>query len=319
MSRVGDIALFVAVVKAGGLAAAGRVLGLSPASMTARINALEQRYQTRLLQRTTRSISLTDKGQRFYQACLRVEEEMRYAEALLSDDPVVLGGRLRVTAPSDFGRQYIAPAISDFCSLHPEVLPHLNLNDSVENLVDQNFDLAVRFGNLPDSNLVARPLAVNRRVLVASPDYLKRYGEPLQPLELLQHRCLVLERQGERLHNWQFQTPEGELQKVKVPVALSSNDGAVIRDWALAGAGIAFKSAWDVRDDIYKGRLQRILDHQVIGFFNGDQETIGLQLVYPDRRYLPRQVQKFSDFLQQRFSDMELPLIRQTSEARSHK
>jgi len=310
MSRIDDMTLFVEVVKAGGLAAAGRVLGLSPASMTARINTLEQRYHTRLLQRTTRSIALTEKGQQFYQACLRVTEEIQYAEALLADDQLSLKGRLRITAPSDFGRQYIAPALTDFCRQHPALVPHLNLSDSVENLVDQNFDLGVRFGNLPDSSLVARSLAPNRRVLVASPEYLTRHGEPQQPQDLLQHRCMVLERQGELLNNWQFLTPQGELLKLKVPATLSSNDGAVIRHWAVAGVGIAFKSAWDVCDDINQGRLQRILDQQVIGFFSGDQETIGLQLVYPDRRYLPRQVQAFASYLQQYFSELELPLMR---------
>jgi len=121
---------------------------------------------------------------------------------------------------------------------------------------------------------------------------------------------MVLERQGELLNNWQFLTPQGELLKLKVPATLSSNDGAVIRHWAVAGVGIAFKSAWDVCDDINQGRLQRILDQQVIGFFSGDQETIGLQLVYPDRRYLPRQVQAFASYLQQHFSELELPPMR---------
>jgi len=136
MSKIDDMDLFVQVVKAGGLAAAGRKVGLSPASMTARINALEKRYNTRLLQRTTRRISLTNDGQRFYDACLRVLAEVEQAEASLQSDKETLSGHLRVTAPSDFGRLYVAPALAEFVQCHPAVTPYLNLSDGVVHLVE---------------------------------------------------------------------------------------------------------------------------------------------------------------------------------------
>jgi DNA-binding transcriptional LysR family regulator len=164
-------------------------------------------------------------------------------------------------------------------------------------LVEHGFDLGVRFGNLPDSNLIIRRLADNHRVLVASPDYLKQYGISTQPKDLEQHRCLVMERLGEPLNEWRFHSKETR-HTVKVKQAFISNDGSNIRQWALAGAGIAYKSMWDVKGDIGIGKLVTILDDFVLGFQGSDNEQTGLQLVYPNRQYLPRQVAKFIEFFQ---------------------
>ncbi len=295
MSKIDDMALFVQVVKTGGLAAAGRQIGLSPASMTLRVNALEQRYHTRLLNRTTRKISLTDAGSRFYQACLRVVDEVENAEAQLLDEDGSLSGRLRITAPSDFGRQYVAPALAEFIGQHPAVVPLLHLTDGVVDLVEHGYDLAIRYGNLPDSNLVVRHLAHNYRVLVASPGYLKKNGRPSHPDDLSQHRCLVMERFGEPLDEWRFLFG-GRHQSIKVSPALTSNDGAVIRQWALADGGIAYKSIRDVQADLDKGRLQTVLDEYVLGFQDSDVEMTGLQFVFPGRRYMPRHVEEFVEF-----------------------
>lgn len=297
MSKIDNMELFVRVVKAGGLASAGRQIGLSPASMTARINALELHYNTRLLNRTTRKISLTDAGQRFYEACLRVLAEVESAESLLQNDNKTLSGRLRVTAPSDFGRQYVAPALSEFVNLHPDVTPYLYLTDGIVNLVENGYDLGIRYGNLPDSNLIVRILANNHRVLVASPVYLEKHGIPFQPEDLRQHQCLVMERFGEPLNEWHFHSEEGR-QTIKINPAFISNDGAIIRYWALAGRGIAYKSIWDVQRDIEMGHLQTVLNDFVLGFQDSDNEKTGLQLVYPSRKYVPRQVVGFMDYLQ---------------------
>lgn len=295
MSKIDNMELFVQVVKTGGLAAAGRQIGLSPASMTARINALEKHYNTRLLNRSTRKISLTDAGQRFYAACLRVLAEVEGAEALLQNDKEALSGQLRVTATSDFGRQFVAPALSEFVNLHSEVIPYLHLTDSVMNLVEHGFDLGVRFGNLPDSNLIVRRLADNYRVLVASPDYLKQHGIPEKPKDLVQHRCLVMERLGEPLNEWRFRSDDGH-QTIKVHPALVSNDGAIMRQWAFLGAGIAYKSIWDVKSDLETGKLVSILEDFVLGFQHSDNKKTGLQLIYSSRQYLPRQVAGFIEF-----------------------
>lgn len=302
MSRIDNMALFVQVVKSDGLAAAGRQLGLSPASMTARVNALEQHYKTRLLNRTTRKISLTDAGQRFYNACLRVLAEVAEAEALLHNDNEGLSGNLRITATSDFGRQFVAPALTEFVQLNPNVVPYLHLSDGVINLVEHGLDLGVRFGNLPDSNLIVRRLGDNHRVLVASPDYLEHYGSPELPEDLKQHRCLVMERLGEPLNEWRLHKGN-EIITLRVSPSLVSNDGAIIRQWALAGSGIAYKSIWDVKTDLTAGKLKTILDDFVLGFQHNDNERTGLQVVYPSRQYLPRQVAGFIDFFKSYLSN----------------
>ncbi len=197
MDQLGDMDLFVRVVKLGGLAVAGREVGLSPARVTARINNLEERYQTRLLNRTTRKILITDAGRRFYESCERVLAEVKQAEALLNNDKSYLFGPLRITAPSDFGRQYVAPALCEFVKLHATVTPYLHVSDGVTDLVEHGYDLAIRYGNLPDSGLIVQRLADNRRVLVASPAYLEQYGTPSVPDDLAKHSCLLMERLGE--------------------------------------------------------------------------------------------------------------------------
>lgn len=302
MTKIDDMALFVQVVKAGGLAAAGRQIGLSPASMTARLNALELRYSTRLLNRTTRKISLTETGQRFYHSCLRVLAEVDDAEAVFQSDKQSLSGQLRVTASSDFGRQFVAPALIEFVKQHPDVTPYLHLTDGVTNLTEYGFDLGVRFGNLPDSNLIVRHLADNHRVLVASPSYLKQHGFPEQPKDLEYHQCLVMERLGEPLNNWRFRSGQ-ETLSIKVAPAFISNDGEIIRHWALSGAGIAYKSIWDVKHDLSTGKLRTLLDDFVLGFQASDNEKTELQLVYPSRQYVPRQVSVFIDFLRKKLSE----------------
>lgn len=305
MNKIENMALFVRVVKTGGLAAAGRQVGLSPASVTGRINALEQHYNARFLNRTTRKISLTSVGQRFYEGCLRVLAEIDETEALLQRDQQALCGPLRVTASSDFGRQFVAPALADFVKQHPGVIPYLFLSDGVVDLVGQGFDLGIRFGNLPDSNLIMRRLAENPRVLVASPSYLKTHGEPARPKDLEQHACLVMERLGEPLNEWYFHSAEGS-ERINVTPALMSNDGAIIRHWALSGMGIAYKSLWDVKHDLAAGKLATLLNDYVLSFQASDGEDAGLKIVYPSRRYVPLQVAGFIDFLKDRLSDETL-------------
>lgn len=307
MSKVDDMTLFVQVVKANGLAAAGRQLGLSPASMTARINRLEQRYQTRLLNRNTRSITLTHAGERFYQGCLRVLDEVAATEASLSETEAVLSGTLRISAPSDFGLQYVAPALAAFVAQHPQVIPHLYLTDGVVKLVEDGLDMAIRYGNLPDSNLIAKPLADNRRVLCASPAYLRAYGMPIHPNDLLEHRCLVMERHGELLNEWYFRH-NNQLLSLKVTPAMVSGDGGLIRAWALAGCGIALKSLVDVQADVNVGNLQLLFEGQVKGFSyidsektdseKTDSDSIGLQAIFPSRKFQPRQVRAFTEFFE---------------------
>lgn len=297
MDILKDMDLFVRVVRNGGLAAGGREVGLSPASMSARLKQFEAHYGVRLLRRTTRQVALTEEGRRFFDACQRVLAEVEQAEHELRTGRERLAGPLRITATSDLGQQHVAPVLDAFVAENPDVRPYLHLTDGVVNLVEDGFDLGVRYGMLADSRLVTRKLADNSRVLCASPGYVERKGLPQTPGDLSDHECLVLIRAGEPLTTWHFQSDLGA-QSVTLQPARSSNDGALVRRWALAGAGIALKSFWDVRADIEAGRLVTVLD-QFTGDFDRHGTTGGadLYVVCPGRDYLPVRIRGFVETL----------------------
>lgn len=295
MGKLEDMALLVAVAEAGGLSAAGRRLSLSPATMTARLKAMEERYQTRLFHRSTRAITLTRAGEDFYHAARRVLEEARHAESLLTQKEGVLSGNIRLSAPSDFGRQYLSPAIVDFSRRHPEVTFSVFLGERVEDLVANRLDMSIRVGNLPDSSLAIRHIRPNHRVLVASEAYLATHGTPAALDELHHHRCLALERHGVVMNEWRFEEA-GKEQIIRVTPAMVCDDGALLRQWALSGAGIAGKSWWDVKRDVEEGRLQVLFADRFTGFSPLDRKEVGLQFVFPQRKLQPPQVSAFMAF-----------------------
>lgn len=295
MGKLEDMALLVAVAEAGGLSAAGRRLSLSPATMTARLKAMEERYQTRLFHRSTRAITLTRAGEDFYHAARRVLEEARHAESLLTQKEGVLSGNIRLSAPSDFGRQYLSPAIVDFSRRHPEVTFSVFLGERVEDLVANRLDMSIRVGNLPDSSLAIRHIRPNHRVLVASEAYLATHGTPASLDELHHHRCLALERHGVVMNEWHFEEA-GKERVVRVTPAMACDDGALLRQWALSGAGIAGKSWWDVKRDVEEGRLQVLFAERFTGFSPLDRKEVGLQFVFPQRKLQPPQVSAFMAF-----------------------
>ncbi|MFG1175126.1 LysR family transcriptional regulator [Erwiniaceae bacterium CAU 1747] len=295
MGKLEDMALVVEVAETGGLSAAGRRLSLSPASMTARLKAIEERYQTRLFHRSTRAITLTKAGEDFYHAALRVLNEARHAESLLTQKEGVLSGNLRISAPSDFGRQYVSPAVLDFSRRHPEVNTFVCLGERVEDLISNRLDMCIRFGNLPDSSLIVRNIAPNHRVLVASDTYLQSSGTPSVPDDLHEHRCLALELHGVVINEWRFEE-NGIRRNLRVHPAMVCDDGALLRQWVLSGAGIACKSWWDVKRDVEQGRLKVLFAESFVGFSRFDRSHVGLQFVYPQRELQPLQVSAFSDF-----------------------
>lgn len=295
MGKLEDMALLVAVAEAGGLSAAGRRLSLSPATMTARLKAMEERYQTRLFHRSTRAITLTRAGEDFYHAARRVLEEARHAESLLTQKEGVLSSNIRLSAPSDFGRQYLSPAIVDFSRRHPEVTFSVFLGERVEDLVANRLDMSIRVGNLPDSSLAIRHIRPNHRVLVASEAYLATHGTPAALDELHHHRCLALERHGVVMNEWRFEEA-GKERVVRVTPAMICDDGALLRQWALSGAGIAGKSWWDVKRDVEEGRLQVLFAERFTGFSPLDRKEVGLQFVFPQRKLQPPQVSAFMAF-----------------------
>jgi DNA-binding transcriptional LysR family regulator len=304
MDKLGDMDLFVRVIKQGGLAAAGREVGLSPARMTARINNLEARYGVRLLNRTTRKVSLTDEGREFYKDCERILTEVEQAELSLQSGKECLSGPLRITCMSDLGRQHIAPVLSAFVKDNPEITPYLHLSDGITNLAEDGYDLGIRYGALTDSTMIAKKLASNRRVLCASPEYLNRRGTPQTPQDLLNHDCLAMVRISEPLTTWYFKNASGESQTLLIQPKRASNDGALIRQWLLDGAGIGLKSELELIDDLKHKRLIKVLEETMQDFDEkGASGGADLHVIYPSRKYLPQRTRAFIDVLATYFSN----------------
>jgi DNA-binding transcriptional LysR family regulator len=266
MDRLAELDIFARVVTAGSMSAAGRELGLSPPVVSKRIKSLEERLGTRLLQRTTRQLALTESGQGFYERVVAILASVDEAETWVSRRTAAARGILRVSAPTSFGRMHIAPHI-----------------------VAEGFDLAVRIADLADSSLVAKRLAPNHRVLCATPDYLIHKGMPRDLNDLQQHQLL--------LHNsdhWKLEGPDG-VTIVRVESAIRTNSSEVIREAVLAGVGIALRSTWDVGPEIDSGRLKIILPEWHAS------TRVAVYAVYPSRRHLAHKVRLFMDFLADRF------------------
>jgi DNA-binding transcriptional LysR family regulator len=295
MARFRQIETFVAVATRGSLSAAARAEGVAPAVVSRRIDALEARLGVRLLVRTTRSISLTFEGSAFLEDCQRLLHDLRNAEASVSLGGVKASGHLRVTAPAGFGRVHVAPLVPAFLDTHPEMSISLELTDRITDIVNENIDVAVRIGTLDDSSLVGVHLAENRRVVVASPDYLARRGVPRTPDDLSQHACLTFGSYGNQARGWQF-TVNGHVVSLRVPASIECNDGAVLHDWALAGRGLAWRSLWEVGADLRSGRLRSVLDDYAA-------PPNAIHAVFPQRRHLPLRVRTFIDQLKNTYGN----------------
>jgi DNA-binding transcriptional LysR family regulator len=295
MDRLGDMRLFVEAAALGSLSAAGRKLALSPAAASARLLKLEKSLHARLFERTTRQLRLTDEGRLYLQHCRIALQAIDDAESALQAGQQQVRGKVRISATSDFGRNMLCAWLDEFQQLHPEVSFSLTLVDSVSNLLQEEIDLAIRFGEPPDSGLAARRLAPNRRVLCASPDYLARRGTPSTPAELAGHDFVVLVTSAGPLNELDFVRAD-ERARFTMPVEPSweTNDGALARAWALAGHGIAHKSIWDIAADVHAGTLRMLLpdwcthEAAVYALFHGN-------------RYMAPRVRVLLDFLVQRF------------------
>jgi LysR family transcriptional regulator, transcriptional activator for dmlA len=246
------------LMKQGSLSSAAQELGVTPPSVSKRLAALEARLGVRLLNRTTRRISLTPEGETYLTEGARVLEALDAVERAVSGAKVAPRGLLKVSATLGFGRRFIAPALSKFARAYPDVEVQLHLTDRPVNLVEQGFDLSVRIGTLPDARLTARKLASNARVLCASPRYLAKAGEPAHPRELPQHSCLFIREGDEAFGSWHLRSG-GKQETVKVRGALSSNDGECALAWALDGHGILMRSQWDAAPYLRSGRLRQVL------------------------------------------------------------
>lgn len=297
MQNIGDIRLFVEAANLGGISAAGRKLGLSPAAASARLNNLETHLKSRLFERTTRSLRLTDEGRAFLLYCQQGLQAFDDGFALLENRTQAVSGRIRLSATSDFGRHMLTDWLDEFNEVYPDVQFTLLLSDSLSSLHREDIDLAIRFGEPQDSLFIARQLAKNRRVLCASPTYLEKQGSPKSPKELAQFPCIVLSSDKGPINEWQFKYDE-EIENVTISMeyARETNDGAVARQWAIDGHGIVLKSIWDVVTDIEEKRLEKVLPQWVFA-------DVPVHALYHRNRYMPARVRAFLNFLHKRFDE----------------
>jgi DNA-binding transcriptional LysR family regulator len=249
----------------------------------------------KLLVRTTRRITLTFEGSAFLEDCQRILNDYHNAEASVSAGGVKASGHVRVTAPAGFGRRHVAPLVPAFLAAHPDVTVSLDLSDRLVDIVNEGIDVAVRIGQLDDSSLVGIRLADNQRVVVASPAYLAARGTPVHPEDLQHHACLTFGTGGSQSRGWLF-TVEGRVEPVRVGGPMECNDGAVLHAWALAGHGLAWRSMWEVADEIASGRLVTVLDD-----FRAPDNAI--HALFPQRRHLPLRVRMFIDHLKHTYGN----------------
>ena len=288
-----DLAIFVRVVELGSLSAAGRDMRLSAAVVSNRIARLEKDVGTRLLNRTTRHVSLTEDGSRYYEHCVIILNELEQAEGALDAITAEPRGPIKVTMPSAFGRLHVAPHVPRFLEKHPQMQVRLHLTDSLVDLIQERIDLAIRIAELTDSTAIVRKLAPNRRLIVAAPDYLKRRGTPKVPEDLLDHNCLLLRFPGSKQYRWTVQGPDGPIT-LRVSGNMDSNNGEALHDWCLAGHGLALKSLWEIVDDLNEGRLIPVLTDY-------PPPSHAIYALYPHSQHAPPRVRVFIDFLAEVF------------------
>lgn len=286
------MAVFARVVEERSFTQAAGALGRSKSAVSKAVSQLEDRLGARLLNRTTRRLSLTEAGTAYYERAARILAEAAEADSAVSalqDEP---RGTLRINAPMSFGQRHLAPAIGAFLERYPELRLDITLNDRIIDLVGEGYDVAVRIAALPDSSLIAAKLAPNRRLVCASPDYLARAGTPRHPQDLRRHNCFGYTYQATG-NNWRFVGPEGPVT-VRVTGTLSANNGEILKAAMRQGLGLGLVPSFSVTDELKSGELVAVLPDY------SDTET-SVYAVYPHSRHLSAKVRAFVDFLRDRF------------------
>jgi DNA-binding transcriptional LysR family regulator len=291
-----DLRVLVLTAQGGTLSAAGRALGITPAAASAALKRLEAQLGARLFERSTRAMRLTTQGQTLLDYANRALDLLAEAESLVTAEGGALVGTVRVASPSDLTRSTLLPWFDEFLDLHPGVQLALSVGDRPLDVMRDEVDVALRYGPLADSRLVARQLAMSRPCLWASPAYLKKHGAPQTPQDLQQHNCLTFHRGGRRQRVWRFMR-QGQWTEVRVDGDRFVDDASLARQWALAGRGITFKSELDVRQDEAEGTLVRLLP-------DWDTEAYPLHALMPSGRFVPARVRALVDFLAQKFAVM---------------
>lgn len=258
LPQTNDLYVFLIVVKNRSFIKAADELGFSRSYISKRIQVLEETLQYQLLHRTSRTIELTHQGEKVYRWAQEVLLDIRKMSEDLIDDADHPQGNLSITSSLGFGRQHVAPLLSDFVKRHPKITIRFDTIDKMQDLIAQQVDLDIHVGNQIAPNLIAKKLAHNIRVLCASPEYLAKHGTPKTLTDLLHHSCLVIQERDSAYAIWKLHSPMGE-QQIKVSGKLSSNNGDLVHSWALSGQGIMLRSLWDIKAELEKGILIRVL------------------------------------------------------------
>lgn len=291
MGADGDLAFFALLARRESFTATARELGVSTSAVSRRLARLEDRLGVRLLNRTTRRVSLTGEGDAYLLAATRILAEIEAIEEEIAASRKSPRGLMRINGTFGFGRAHLAPAISEFVSAYPELEVQLHLTDAPLNLVEEGFDLGVRFGSPPTSRLVRRRLLRNRRMLCACPAYLERRGVPERLADLRNHNCIILRQEHDSYETWRFGGEEDSMS-MKVRGDLSTNDGEIALGWVLDGHGIMLRSEWDIARHVRDGRLNIVLPQHM--------QPAHIFAVYPERHNLSAKVRLFIDFLSRR-------------------
>jgi DNA-binding transcriptional LysR family regulator len=286
---ISDLRLLVHLASAGSLSEAARRWDTSVPMMSRRLSAMEARLGVRLITRTSRRFALTDEGAMLHERALKILVDIAEAEAEASSKVGSPKGHLRVGAPSQFGRQRIAPLITRFNDQYPAVGVQLVLSDSGLEVVEDELDIAIRIGLPNEQDVVARKLLDGRRMACATPAYLQRRGTPQVPGDLLEHDCIRLVRGRHMADRWIFEE-DGERREIQVKGTLSTTSGEVVYNWVLASRGIAVKTSWDIAEDLREGRLVECLAPYAC-------DTIALYVVFATRRHMPPRMRVFIDFI----------------------
>ena len=294
MDSLTGIRVFRAVVDSESFSAAAARLGISRAAVTKHVNRLESHLQVRLLERTTRSLHLTEAGSRYYARCTQILEDLAQAAREVSPSSANPVGTLRINAPHSFATAHIAPLVAEFIGKYPDIKLDISLTDRFVDLIEEGYDIAIRIAaELPQSSLIARSLAPCRFVVCGSPSYLASHPEPLVPGDLERHQCLI--------HNatpvstdWVFACSQGQRHAVRTSGNISANSGEMLRAAALNGAGLAAIPTFLVGEDLKTGRLRTVLNDFLL-------QPSSVFAIYPSRKYLAPKVRAFIDFLGEKF------------------
>lgn len=294
MNRFDEMEAFVRIVEAGSLTGAADQLDVAKSAVSRRLAELERRLGVRLLTRTTRSMTLTDAGQTYYQRVRDVLAAVEDAECTVREESGSVSGRIRLAAPLSFGIAHLGPALREFARVHPAVEFDIDLNDRQVDLVAEGFDLAIRIASLADSRLAARRLTRVRRAVLASPGWWAEHGTPATPRDLAEHQAL--EYSNAPRSGWAYQASNGSRRSVQVPTAMRANNGEFLRDAAIAGMGVVLQPNFITHRAIDAGELVPVLTEY-------DWQALDAWAVYPRSRFLPQRVRALVDFLATRFGD----------------